>query len=376
MCALRSPLKRGESADLTRPLHRRDRQASLARPFDSPGEVKLKLEWFAGVDWGSQQHQVCVLDADGKVLGERVFEHGGAGLLQMADWLLSFAKGDASEVGVAVETPRGPVVESLMERGFAVHSINPKQLDRFRDRFSPAGAKDDRRDARVLASALRTDPHCLRRLESTDPAIVELREWSRLNEDLTRERVRRSANAARPLWDAQAGAVRTWLRGAVRDGPDRVLRAANEAEQPRIVAPPDLHGALEPVERRDRVVDGRLQVGDGDRLLVVALERAPDRGPDRRRGRGLRGGHPSTRVSRPSWIALVMTSAWSRATPPAASCRATASVLNIKAAYHASGAGETGAAAQSNRTDFEAKGSRPPRSIRGRTPREQRARPR
>jgi len=51
-----------------------------------------------------------------------VFEHGGAGLLKMADWLLSFAKGDASEVGVAVETPRGPVVESLMERGFAVHS--------------------------------------------------------------------------------------------------------------------------------------------------------------------------------------------------------------------------------------------------------------
>ena len=34
-----------------------------------------------------------------------------------------------------------------MERGLAVHAINPKQLDRFRDRISPAGAKDDRRDA-------------------------------------------------------------------------------------------------------------------------------------------------------------------------------------------------------------------------------------
>ena len=45
----------------------------------------------------------------------------------------------------------------------------------------------------------------------------------------------------------------------VRDGPDRVLRAANEAEQPRVVAPPDLHGAIEPVERRARVVDGRQQ---------------------------------------------------------------------------------------------------------------------
>ena len=85
----------------------------------------------------------------------------------MAGWLLSFSAG-APEVGVAIETPRGPVVESLMEHGFAVHSVNPKQLDRFRDRLSPAGAKDDRRDARVLASALRTDAHCFRRLEPTD----------------------------------------------------------------------------------------------------------------------------------------------------------------------------------------------------------------
>ena len=160
----------------------------------------MKLAWFAGVDWGSRKHQACVLDAAGKVLGEREFEHGGAGLSQMADWLLSFGAGAAGEIGVAIETPHGPVVESLMERSFAVHSINPKQLDRFRDRFSPAGAKDDRRDARVLASALRTDPHCLRRLEPTDPAIIELREWSRLDEDLTRERVRLANRIRQQLW--------------------------------------------------------------------------------------------------------------------------------------------------------------------------------
>ena len=160
----------------------------------------MKLAWFAGVDWGSRKHQACVLDAAGEVLGEREFEHGGAGLSQMADWLLSFATGDAGDVGVAIETPSGPVVESLLEHGVAVHSINPTQRDRFRDRFSPAGAKDDRRDARVLASALRTDAHCLRRLERTDPAIVELREWSRLSEELTRERVRLANQMRQQLW--------------------------------------------------------------------------------------------------------------------------------------------------------------------------------
>ena len=160
----------------------------------------MELTWFVGVDWGSQTHQACVSDVAGKLLGERAFEHGGQGLSEMADWLLSFAAGKAEQVGVAIETPRGPVVESLMERGFAVHAINPKQLDRFRDRISPAGAKDDRRDARVLASALRTDPHCLRRLEPTDPVIVELREWSRLSEEMTRERVRQANRMREQLW--------------------------------------------------------------------------------------------------------------------------------------------------------------------------------
>ena len=73
-------------------------------------------------------------------------------------------------------------------------------LARFRDRLSPAGAKDDRRDARVLATALRTDPHCLRRLEPTDPTVVELREWSRLGEELTRERVRLANRMRQQLW--------------------------------------------------------------------------------------------------------------------------------------------------------------------------------
>jgi len=37
----------------------------------------------------------------------------------------------------------GPIVEALLERGYNVYSINPKQLDRFRDRFTVSGAKDD-----------------------------------------------------------------------------------------------------------------------------------------------------------------------------------------------------------------------------------------
>ena len=155
--------------------------------------------WFAGVDWGSERHQACLLDAAGKVVGERAFAHGGAGLAALCDWLTSTA-GHPSTVAVAIEVPHGPVVDTLLERGFAVHAINPKQLDRLRDRFSVAGAKDDRRDARVAASGLRTDPHLFRPVQAGDPAVVELREWSRLAEELQQERVRLANRVRQQLW--------------------------------------------------------------------------------------------------------------------------------------------------------------------------------
>jgi hypothetical protein len=60
--------------------------------------------WFAGVDWGSEQHQVCILDGVGKVKGERAFSHGGAGLVALCDWLVSVA-GSSGSVAVAIEVP-------------------------------------------------------------------------------------------------------------------------------------------------------------------------------------------------------------------------------------------------------------------------------
>jgi transposase len=155
--------------------------------------------WFAAVDWGSEKHQTCVLDDHGVVAGEREFPHSGAGLAELADWVQSIT-GESSAVAIAVEVPHGPVVDVLLDRGFIVHSINPKQLDRLRDRFSVAGAKDDRRDAYVGADGLRTDRHLFRRLQVADPRITELREWSRLAEELKQERVRLGNRLHHQLW--------------------------------------------------------------------------------------------------------------------------------------------------------------------------------
>src|SRR3954453_12528585 len=84
------------------------------------------IHWFAGVDWGSAKHQVCLLDGAGKVVGEREFAHSGAGLAALCEWVVSMA-GDPGTIAMAIEVPHGPVVDTLLDRGFAVYAINPKQ---------------------------------------------------------------------------------------------------------------------------------------------------------------------------------------------------------------------------------------------------------
>jgi len=148
------------------------------------------FQYFVGIDWGSERHRVCLMNREGRTLAERWIEHSGDSLAELADWLRQQTSDSASALAAAIESPRGAVVETLLEHGFAVFSINPKQLDRFRDRYWPAGAKDDRRDAFVLADALRTDMHCFRLVKLDEPVMIRLRELSRLDDELAQEQNR------------------------------------------------------------------------------------------------------------------------------------------------------------------------------------------
>jgi transposase len=76
-------------------------------------------------------------------------------------------------------------------------AIVPLLWDRL---FSVAGAKDDRRDARIAAAGLRTDPQLFRPVRIGDPMVVELREWSRLAAELQQERGRLGNRIRQQLW--------------------------------------------------------------------------------------------------------------------------------------------------------------------------------
>ncbi len=144
---------------------------------------------FVGIDLGRWLHAAKVIDSNGEFLAERGFAHSYEDLDETVDWLLKFAQQDTSRIAVGIEVPHGPVVETLLQRGIAVFGINPKQLDRFRDRYAVSGAKDDPRDAFVLADTLRTDFSRFQRLRLPPPEIIALKEFLSARDQLIKHHV-------------------------------------------------------------------------------------------------------------------------------------------------------------------------------------------
>lgn len=149
--------------------------------------MESPFQLYVGIDWAKDDYQVCILRPDASVVSTFKVPHTGAALQDFVDKLTALSGNNPSSCAVAIEVPRGAIVEALLDRNFAVFSINPKQMDRFRDRHSVGGAKDDSLDALVAADSLRTDLKLFRRLEIDAPTTIRLRELSRTDEQLQQE---------------------------------------------------------------------------------------------------------------------------------------------------------------------------------------------
>ena len=138
----------------------------------------------AGIDWATDTHALCIVDAHGEVLRELTTAADAAGLRRLVDEL------DRHNVHhVAIERPDGPVVDTLLGAGRTVVIITPRQVRHLRARYGHAGNKHDRFDAFVLADVLRTDGRRLQPLRPDTPQTTALRSAAL-----------RSAVRAAPTW--------------------------------------------------------------------------------------------------------------------------------------------------------------------------------
>lgn len=145
--------------------------------------------YYLGLDWGDEADAVWVVNER----GEKVW---AGEVKQMAEEQAEFGRrlyewrGSGVEVWAALEKPEGRIVDFLLDHGVVVYPINPKALDRARDRFRVSGSKSDPFDARVLAEFLRTDHGHLRPLVPNSPAAQELKLLTTDYERLIRHQTR------------------------------------------------------------------------------------------------------------------------------------------------------------------------------------------
>ena len=140
---------------------------------------------FAGIDWASQAHAVCIVDDRGAVVDAFEVAHDAKGLAELNRTLARFGEG----LRIAIERPSGLLVDALVAAGRTVVPIHPNVVAAARPRYRAASSKSDRGDAYLLADLLRTDGHRFRSLQPLSDEIQALRALVRTRDDLVAERV-------------------------------------------------------------------------------------------------------------------------------------------------------------------------------------------
>lgn len=160
----------------------------------------------AGIDWASEEHALCVVDAAGMKMAGELFAHDEAGLRELIARMRELGVGR-----VAIERPDGLLVDRLLEAGFMVLPVHPNQLKATRPRYEAAGGKSDGFDAFCLAELARTDSHRLRVLCPDSDETKALRALTRTREDLVGARVRLGNELRAQLEAFWPGAARVFF---------------------------------------------------------------------------------------------------------------------------------------------------------------------
>lgn len=129
-----------------------------------------EIAHYAGLDWAKDHHEVVIIDKEGQIVADFVFDHSLEGWQRFRKEVSGFAG-----LAVAIETNQGAAVDQLLQHEFTVYPVNPVAAASYRKRKAPTGIKTDHLDAWALGDALRVDGHGWRVLQPMDPLTQQLR---------------------------------------------------------------------------------------------------------------------------------------------------------------------------------------------------------
>lgn len=147
----------------------------------------LEASRFVGIDWASEEHAVCVVDAGGHRVMSFVTAHSSDGLDKLAGKLAGF--GPQNQIPVGIERRDGRLVDRLLEAGHPVVAVSPNAIKQWREAEVVSGAKDDAGDAQVIAEYVRLCAHRLTAIEPFSPQTRALRAVVRSRDDLIKQKI-------------------------------------------------------------------------------------------------------------------------------------------------------------------------------------------
>ncbi len=144
---------------------------------------------YVGIDWADEKHDIYIANDSGKELACFEISNDRKGMLKLLAKAQKLSK-DTSSVFFAMEKSSGPLAEFILDYNYAFYSINPKVVDRYRDRHRVSGAKTDPIDAMVLAHILRTDRHQFRPLLPDSELARKIKLLTRDRDNLVKAKTR------------------------------------------------------------------------------------------------------------------------------------------------------------------------------------------
>ncbi len=103
--------------------------------------------YYIGVDWADREHQLDVGDETGGTVAEMTVQELPDAMAQLGRWL-DERRATGIELWAAIEKPHGRIVDFLLDHGVVIYPVNPKALDRVRDRYRMSPSTSDPFDAR------------------------------------------------------------------------------------------------------------------------------------------------------------------------------------------------------------------------------------
>lgn len=155
----------------------------------APGVTLPAVAALVGIDWADRRHEVAMVASGSAEVEMRTLPHSPE---DIQGWLTELEKRfSGAPVAIALETSRGPLVHALLESPIVLlYPVNPRSLHRFRETFSPNGAKDDAPDARLLLDLLLKHREKIKPLHPQSPQCRELERLVAYRRDMVDDRKR------------------------------------------------------------------------------------------------------------------------------------------------------------------------------------------